>query len=331
MASMADVLPHPPGLAAQQDVWEPSHRPQFVLLFPTHLASDQVHVAERLVMLAAALERAPRASDLLLCIAVQYRDAASRAAAVEFASRLEDAVRLSGLHVVKVALESRLKVDSINWAWASIARDRATWLGWIDDDVHVEPGGVTALINACEAAPLDVVAVGLNKRAQTRPTLTSRILKERREALGALRYPHGCCVCVRSSAGLLPIPRDVSDDGWIAAKLVTLDPADPFSRAIVLKEPRVCYWTCPDFRTQLVRIRRIYIDSYIILLKHLSPEHRKVFMEQVLFRRRSGMTVKQVLLWPISQGVPRLMWLSLGASIWARARLNRPMKWPAWS
>ena len=212
----------------------------------------------------------------------------------EAASRLQalaaEAAGLASVHFVGMVLPGPGKPSTLNAGIAVADKHDVTAVGWIDDDIRLEPGCLANMIRAFTEAGCRG-AVGGTKVAHARQYATSRLL-HRLKALTATatNYPHGCCLLVEREVVSGGIPdRYLCDDGYVCFRLLDPDAADPLHHLRLVPDARCHYEVAGPAGQSRRRIRRLLLNHIIYLADWSYPASRHYFRD-ILF---SGM-------WPLT-------------------------------
>lgn len=338
-AVLNDPVPGPPGELVPGDLELFAACPAQVLaVFPTHLARPQEEPRETLRDFARQLIHASRTLDLpiALVVGMQYQPEGDANLAVERARWLLEDLPQGLAAVTAFTLRSRIKVDTLNAAHTLALQMGAPALTWIDDDVSLDPGGLTALCStwldpgfaACDAFGLKRVAI----RSQN---WLARINAVRRSFARDQKHPFGCSILLRTASDAWPLAR-WSDDTWLAAALIDPAAADPFHRSHVVMSHAVYYQVPEGFIYAISRIRRIH-NHQLMVLSAVTPEQGAIYMTQAMFggvfaRRSRGLKGMAGLLLSLAmQSTSMVLWLLRAGWYLFRGALNWPVQRPPWA
>ncbi|MER5358441.1 hypothetical protein [Streptomyces sp. NPDC002785] len=246
--------------------------------------------------------------------------------------------RLPGLRVCGLSLPGPGKPRTLNAAIEVAELLGCVGVGWVDDDVTLEPGCLARLVRDFLAAGCRG-AVGATKIPHTKEFRTSRLLARAKAiAAPATNYPHGCCILVATDvmAGGMP-GRYISDDGYVCFRLLDPRLADPLSHLRLVPDARCHYYVAGPAGETRRRIRRLLLNHLVDLADWPLPVARHYF-RHVLF---GGM-------WPLTGfdgsrgrrfglGKSAIKWLyfgwfaGLGAGLYLRGLFNRPLRQVDWA
>lgn len=318
--------------------------PTLALIAPSYVAravwDEQRTGMERLLDRIAEAARAHPGVAVVCLLGMQWSALGEEAEAVR---RLElllrrAQVRTPELRCCGLVLRGPGKPRTLN-AGITVAESLGcAGIGWVDDDVTLEPGCLTALVRGfldgdCRAA------VGATKVPRATRHLTSRLLhRAKAVAAPATSYPHGCCMLVPAAvvAGGLP-DRYVSDDGYVCFRLLDPDRADPLHQLRLVPGARCHYHVAGPAGETRRRIRRLLLNHLIDLADWPLPVARCYF-GRILFR---GM-------WPLTRwdgsrpvagalGNALIKWLyfcwfsAVAAELYLRGLLGRPLRRVGWA
>ncbi|WP_229891024.1 hypothetical protein [Streptomyces lavendofoliae] len=341
-----DGRPEPRGAREAADALRPAPATgtAVALVAPTYVGRGTL--AEQEERLDALLERVVEAADahpdvgVLLFVGMQWRDAAEEKEALRRLAALvrRAAARAPGVRACGLSLRGPGKPRTLNAAFAVARTLGCAGVGWLDDDVTLEPGCLAHLVRAfvtdgCRGA------VGATKVPHTAAYATSRALaRAKAVAAPATCYPHGCCVLVATDvvAGGMP-DRYVSDDGYVCFRLLDPGLPDPLRYLRLVPEARCHYVVAGPAGETRRRIRRLLLNHLIDLADWPLPVARYYF-RHVLF---GGM-------WPLTgfdrargvrhgAAVAAIKWLyfcwfcGVGAELYVRGLLRRPLREVRWA
>jgi hypothetical protein len=312
-----------------------------IFLIPTHAMQNTSTILAQLSRVIHATEHLQKSAGLQVQVVViiQYgMDSQTlKLKAYDIARRVNDLNARKGISVWVAIFDATTKVDSINQVWKLASSCSAKAIGWCDDDVRFESHTLSSMWSALFA---NTWVVGCAKRGNTTGnTFTAKLLIERRARNGKPRYPHGCMILASTTAPAFPIPRRVSDDGWIAASLLEsrTEMENVFAGCSVI-DSVVEYDVQETMKNQFIRVVRIYIDSFQILA--LLPELKRIhFLKYALFPRLFDAPIfKDSLsrygLWEF-RGVGHLIcfgiWLGVGTVLQCKRALGLTVERPDWS
>ncbi|MER6910211.1 hypothetical protein ABT354_00855 [Streptomyces sp. NPDC000594] len=175
------------------------------------------------------------------------------------------------------------KPRTLNAAIAVAEALGAAGVGWVDDDVTLDPGALARLVTAFRAAGCRG-AVGATKVPHTKEYATSRALARAKEiSATATSYPHGCCILVGTDvvAGGMP-GRYLSDDGYVCFRLLAPELPDPLARLRLVPDAICHYYVAGPAGETRRRIRRLLLNHLVDLADWPLPVARHYF-RHVLF------------------------------------------------
>jgi hypothetical protein len=244
----------------------------------------------------------------------------------------------SGVGFVGLSLAGPGKVRTLNAAIGLAERGHFAGVGWCDDDVRMEAGALQRMVasfleRGCQGA------VGATKIPHPKPYVTSKLLyRAKQVAAPATNYPHGCCILVATSVVIGGIPdRYLSDDGYVCFRLLDPDLDDPQRYLHLVPDARCHYLVAGPAGQTRRRIRRLLLNHHVYLADWPIPVSRYYF-HRILF---PGM-------WPVAgwdgqRGFctalqnAAIKWLyfcwfvAVGAELWLRGLVNRPLRRLTWS
>ncbi|GLF92727.1 glycosyltransferase [Streptomyces yaizuensis] len=318
--------------------------PALALIAPTCVGRDSLAgqqrrldgVLERVAELTAAHPGVP----VVLLLGMQWTSGAERD---ESAHRLEvllrrAAARLPGVRCLGLSLPGPGKPRTLNAGIAIAEELGCAGVGWVDDDVTLDPGALARLTDAFRAAGCRG-AVGATKIPHTKAYATSRLLARAKEiATPATSYPHGCCILVATDvvAGGLP-GRYISDDGYVCFRLLAPGESDPLVRLRLVPDAICHYYVAGPAGETRRRVRRLLLNHLVDLADWPLPAARHYF-RRVLF---AGM-------WPLTGwdgsrgrriGVQKaaIAWIYFGwfagvaAELYVRGVTGRPLRRIEWA
>lgn len=333
-----DPEPPPPGWP-DPDALVALHAADVRLLaiLPTHIGRPIDAVRESLVEYTDQLAVAAEVLGLAigLVVGVQYRDPAQIDQAGAFARAL-CADLPANLFAVPMLLRSRIKVDTINAAAAVGIACEATWMLWIDDDITMDAGGLTALLRVAEERRGEEVwTFGLQRVPVRSADWVAQATATRRQFARRQRYPYGCCCLVRLDAPVWPLLR-WSDDTWLAARVVDPQASDPYRRACIITSHAVYAEVPAGWNYSWSRIRRIQTNQ-VMTLAALDPEQAARYATAGMFGGvvyRPGSGFKRWLAYLLSLGIQGLsiaVWIGRASWLLLRGMTGRPVRRPAWA
>ncbi|MFF3485330.1 hypothetical protein ACFYXC_18975 [Streptomyces sp. NPDC002701] len=318
--------------------------PALALIAPTYVSRGTL--AEQEERLDALLDRVAELAEehpdapAVLFVGMQWSSAEERDESVRRlrALLLRARGRLPRLPVCGLSVPGPGKPRTLNAAIAVAELLGCAGVGWVDDDVTLDPGCLSRLVRDFRAAGCRG-AVGATKVPHTKDFATSRLLARAKAiAAPATNYPHGCCILVATDvlAGGLP-GRYVSDDGYVCFRL--LDPAlpDPLARLRLVPDARCHYYVAGPAVETRRRIRRLLLNHLVDLADWPLPVVRHYF-RHLLFAD----------MWPLTgfdgtggrrRGVQKALikWLyfawfaGVGAELYLRGLTGRPLRAVEWA
>ena len=273
---------------------------RLAFVLPTHLRRDDADghrtwFREVLEQLGQVPETVPEVSVVVL-VGMQWMRPEEEAEATERLRALAELTGLTGptgptgptgerpaVGFVGLSLPGPGKVSTLNAGIAVADALGLTAVGWLDDDVRLEPGCLANLVRDFRRHGYRG-AVGATKIPHARPYVTSRLL-HRAKALTetATSYPHGCCILVERSVVSGGIPdRYVCDDGYVCFRLLDPDHPDALHQLRLVPDARCHYGVAGPARQSRRRIRRLLLNHVIYLADWSYPVSRHYF-RHILF------------------------------------------------
>lgn len=288
------------------------------------------------------LERVPEAVPgvrVVVLAGMQWMGPGEEAESIE---RLRDLARLAdarnAVRFVGLSLPGPGKVSTLNAGIAVADELHLTAVGWLDDDVRLEPGCLPNLVRDF-AGHGYTGAVGATKVAHARPYVTSRLLHRAKAVTAtATNYPHGCCLLVERSVVTGGIPdRYVCDDGYVCFRLLDPDHTDALRHLRLVPGARCHYDVAGPAGQSRRRIRRLLLNHIIYLADWSYPVSRHYF-RRILFPgmwpltgfdssagRRRGLA-KSAITWIYFAWFART-----AAELYLRGLLRRPLREVRWA
>ncbi|MEU4526623.1 hypothetical protein AB0F49_00170 [Micromonospora ureilytica] len=242
------------------------------------------------------------------------------------------------VHFLGLSLQGPMKVRTLNAGIRLADEWGLTAVGWLDDDVELEPGCLRNLLGAFLAGGCRG-AVGATKLPHTYRYLTSRLLHQAKAITEtATNYPHGCCILVARGVVTGGIPdRYVCDDGYVCFRLLAPEADDPLHLLRLVPEARCHYYVAGPAGQTSRRIRRILLNASVYLADWSYPVSRHYF-RRILF---DGM-------WPLTNWDARkghrhaaakasIKWIYFGwfvrtaGELYLRGLLHRPLRQIDWA
>ncbi|MET7571736.1 hypothetical protein ABZT04_24975 [Streptomyces sp. NPDC005492] len=318
--------------------------PVLALIAPTYVSRGTL--GEQSERLDALLERVAELTEerpdapVVLFVGMQWSTAEEETESVRRLRELllRARARLPRLPVCGLSLPGPGKPRTLNAAIEVAELLGCAGVGWVDDDVVLDPGCLSWLARDFLAAGCRG-AVGATKIPHTKAFATSRLLARAKAiAAPATNYPHGCCILVAADvvSGGLP-GRYVSDDGYVCFRLLDPGLPDPMARLRLIPDARCHYHVAGPAGETRRRIRRILLNHLVDLADWPLPVARHYF-RHVLF---AGM-------WPLTgfdaSGGQRLgaqkalikwvyfAWFAgVGAELYLRGLTGRPLRAVEWA
>ncbi|MDX3852344.1 hypothetical protein [Streptomyces sp. AK02-01A] len=318
--------------------------PVFTLVAPTyvrrHTLAEQEERLDRLLERVDEAVREHPGAGFVLFLGMQWsvpeeeKEALRRLEALlSRAGRHRSAVRVAGL-----SLPGPGKPRTLNAAIAVAETLGCAGVGWLDDDVTLEPACLAHLVGdfldgGCRGA------VGATKIPHAKPQTTSRLLHRAKAVAGpATNYPHGCCILVATDvmAGGMP-DRYVSDDGYVCFRLLDPDLPDPLAHLRLVPGARCHYHVAGPAGETRRRIRRLLLNHLVDLADWPLPVTRHYF-RHILFPGMWPLTG-----WSGSKGVAQgvgnaaIKWVyfgwfaAVGAELYLRGLFRRPLRGIRWA
>jgi hypothetical protein len=314
-------------------------RPVLLLVLPTYVGraayEDQAACVRRLLE-----QLADDGSGLVVLLVVGMQWGPGEAAeAYSRLERLGDLARREGLGYAGIALPHVGKRATLNAAFALGRRIDCVGAGWIDDDVVLAPGCLAALLRRFTAAGA-CGAVGARKIGHARNFRASRVLHWAKgiAKTPARGYPHGCCMIVDADCVAAGVPsRYVCEDDYFCFRLLAPQTSRPLGRLTVVQEA-VCHHTVGGPTSEIYRrIRRSLFTAHVLQADFPAPV-ASYYLRSMQFYG----------LWPLSEldrsrgpAFAAVKWvvkavyfawfLEVGAELFVRGLVNRPMRRIAWS
>ncbi|WP_231631734.1 hypothetical protein, partial [Streptomyces clavuligerus] len=318
--------------------------PALVLVAPT--AVGRATAAEQHERLDALFDRVAETTavhpgvPVVLAVGMQWTAPEDEPRARDRLRSLLDraAARLPQVAPLGLWLPGPGKPRTLNAAVAVAEALGAAGVGWVDDDVTLDPGALAHLVTAFREGGCRG-AVGATKVPHTKEFATSRTLARAKEITAtATGYPHGCCILVGTDvvAGGLP-GRYLSDDGYICFRLLAPGEPDPLARLRLVPDAICHYYVAGPAGETRRRIRRLLLNHLVDLGDWPLPVARHYF-RHVLFAGVWPLTD-----WDGSRGrrlglqKAALGWLYLGwftkvaAELGLRGVLRRPLRRIEWA
>jgi len=254
----------------------------FVL--PTMLSrADEVGHGAQVAHLVEQLAGAPEGVSRALIVGLQYGDADPHLAMDRLRVVIESVVT-SDVMLVGLALKGPCKSLTLNTCFRLLSGLDLLGIGWLDDDVRLEPGALGALVRRF-LAKSGRGAVGAIKVGHKRDNLVARALWHMKHVTQpATNYPHGCCILVESAVVAEGIPARFcsSDDGFVCFSL--LDPAapDPMRLLELVPEARCHHFVGGSAAQTRRRLQRM-LTNHQIFMAFFGPEIATYYFQHVLF------------------------------------------------
>lgn len=238
-------------------------------------------LVERMWQQVLEVEAAHPELPLALMIGLQHGSAQE----TEAVRRLEAAAAKNpcrSARFIGLRLETTGKVRTHN---AAIALTRALGLrcmGWVDDDVLLEPGCLATLVDRFLRKGRG--AVGAVKKPVPGEHWSARLLyKVKRYTNPAANYPHACCEVISMDVLARGIPpRYVSDDGFVCFELLDPTLPNPLDALELVEEARCSHVVGGDTSSAtLARIRRMLLNHHIFLADY--PSKARYYRRNMLF------------------------------------------------
>ncbi len=321
-----------------------SGSPALALIAPTYVSRGTL--AEQEERFDALLDRVAELTDdrpeapVVLFVGMQW---ASAEEADESVTRLRALLararaRLPRVPVCGLSLPGPGKPRTLNAAIEIAELLGCVGVGWVDDDVTLDPGCLSHLARDFLAGGCRG-AVGATKIPHTKQFATSRLLaRAKAVAAPATNYPHGCCMLVATDvlSGGMP-GRYISDDGYVCFRLLDPDLPDPLARLRLVPDARCHYYVAGPAGETRRRIRRILLNHLVDLADWPLPVVRH-YLGHILF---AG-------LWPLTSfdatagrrhGVQKALikWLyfgwfaGVGTELYLRGLTGRPLRAVEWA
>ncbi|MEU7657356.1 hypothetical protein [Streptomyces lincolnensis] len=336
--------PLPGHARAAADALRADVRPALALIAPTYVSrgplGDQEKRLDALLEQVAGLTEAQPDAPVVLFVGMQWSSPEEEDESVRRLRALlgRVRVRLPRLAVCGLSLPGPGKPRTLNAAVEVAELLGCVGVGWVDDDVVLEPGCLAALARDFLAGGCRG-AVGATKVPHTKAFATSRLLARAKEiAAPATAYPHGCCILVATDvlSGGMP-GRYISDDGYVCFRLLDPEAPDPLGRLRLVPDALCHYHVAGPAGETRRRIRRLLLNHLVDLADWPLPVVRHYF-RHLLF---SGM-------WPLTgfdaadgrrRGVQKaaIKWLyfawfaGIGTELFLRGLTGRPLYRVEWA
>jgi|GEM_PF-4466941 len=306
-------------------------------VYPTHIGRPVEEARKILHVFAGQLADAAESLDLPigLVLGVQFQHPADLDQAHAFAEALLDGLPVGLNATVALLIRSRIKTDTINAAFELATSTGARWQTWIDDDITLAEGGLTALLAAArDHEQEEIWTFGLTRTSIRGADMLSGMTTLRRRHNRGQPYPIGCSVLVRTDAPVWPIPR-WSDDSWLAARIIDPVAPRPFRRSLIVETHDVKQQVPEGLGYAWSRVRRIHTNQ-IMILSILDPLQGQRYMMSGMFGgifgRGGGVkAIPGILVSLAMQSVAISMWLMRAHFIALRGALHMPVKRPPWA
>ncbi|WP_211275451.1 hypothetical protein [Actinoplanes rectilineatus] len=267
--------------------------PSFAFVLPTHLRryDEAGHRSWFRDVLAQFAGPVGTGAQVIVMVGMQWMRPEEEAEAIgRLRSLAAETAGHDAVHFIGLSLPGPGKPATLNAGIAVADEYDLTAVGWVDDDIRLEPGCLAAMIEdfvrgGCRGA------VGGTKVPHARKYATSRLL-HRLKALTATatNYPHGCCLLVERAVVSGGIPdRYLCDDGYVCFRLLDPEAADPLRHLRLVPDARCHYEVAGPAGQTGRRIRRLLLNHVIYLADWSYPVSRHYF-RSILF---SGM-------WPLT-------------------------------
>ena len=307
--------------------------PTYVGRGPLGLQQQSVEqILQRLGEVRAARPDLP----LVLFIGMQHQPG-QEAEARERIARLLGLAPAPGIWLVGFRVPGAGKVLTLNTAFRAAAPLGVAGIGWIDDDVLLEPGCLLHLVDrfrrdGCRGA------VGATKRPVARRNRASRFFFQlKRVADTASNYPHGCCILVAAPVVAGGIPdRYESDERYVCFELLRPGEPDPLHLLRLVPEAGCVHHVGGTLPEMVRRINRMFIYHHVFLADYPAPVARYYFGEVLFYGlwplapwdRRSP-PPRALLRW-LSK-LPYFTWFALvGLALAARGACGVPLRRAQW-
>lgn len=310
----------------------------FCFILPTYVGSNEpnkqveqmIHIFDRVNEVAENFDHVP----IILFIAFQFTEGHSEVAKkiMEQFFKQQKQCR-SNLKLIGFINKGSRKKINLNIAISFVQNFNLSGIGWVDDDVYLEPKCLVYLVEKFIKMP-SPCAVGAKKIAASYTGWHSRVLKKiKLLTQPAMNYPHGCCILVSPEVIIKGIPnRYCSEDGYICFELISPNEKDPFYRLCIVPES-IChhYVGAKTLKETLQKIRRLLLN-HIIFMADYPKEVSIYYFQFSLFyglwplspwSTKLSLT-KRLLAWPIK--MIHFSWFVItGLEVIIRAMINRPV------
>ncbi len=243
----------------------------------------------------------------------------------------------STVNILLLSIVAQRKMMSLNCMIAIANRARARAVGWIDDDIVLSDGALTALWRELAAAGYRG-AVGPRKIGRPMKNVSSRVVFGFKSVTApATNYPHGCCLLVDAAVVGRGIPwKYASDDGFVCFELLRPEASDPM-HLLRICESATCYHDvgAPTFRANWTRVRRMQLNHLIMMASYPTAVGRYYF-RNILFPglwpiggRSDAPPWRGLLKWSFKL-IHFLVFLSVAIELIVRGWLGRPLGGIVW-
>jgi len=256
------------------------------LVVPTYVgrASAEGHceMVEAILSQICQIHGAHPEMQVVLIVGMQW-DGDLRADSIQ---RLGTLARLSGrsqVPFVGLSLTKTRKTATLNAAIEVANGFRADGIGWLDDDVRLEPHCFQRMVERLAAKGFRG-AVGAVKKGRPRFNLASRLLFLAKSVTQpACNYPHGCCILVERRVVEKGIPsRYVSDDGYVCFELLDPSRPNPLEMLELVADTGCLHYVGGSAGQNRARIRRM-LTNHVIFLSDYPPEVSTYYFRHILF------------------------------------------------
>ncbi|MEM9556297.1 MAG: hypothetical protein AAGC60_18725 [Acidobacteriota bacterium] len=249
----------------------------FVL--PTALGRSRDSLPGRVAELASQIAEVHRETSLpvVLVVGLQWFEGEEDEATTLLDAALRGALDVveadQPVHLVGLTLRGPGKVETLRTCLPLVSSLGLQGLGWVDDDIELEPGCLARLVAGFLERAGGPRVVGAVKVPHRREEAASRWLFRLKQHMDpAVNYPHGCCMMVDASLLDRGIPaRYTCDDGYFCYEILQRVPEQAAQR-LALVDEAVCHYSVGAARGRLLpRLRRLLLHHLVFLADYPPP------------------------------------------------------------
>jgi hypothetical protein len=256
------------------------------LVVPTYVgrASAEGHreMVAAILLQISQIQNAHPEMQVVLIVGMQW-DGDLRSESIERLRALARLAARSQVPFVGLSLPKTRKTATLNAAIEVANGFRADGIGWLDDDVTLEPQCFQRMVERFAAKGFRG-AVGAVKKGRPRSNLASRLLFLAKSVTQpACNYPHGCCILVerRVVAAGIP-PRYVSDDGYVCFELLDPSRPNPLELLELVNDAGCLHYVGGSSGQNRARIRRM-LTNHVIFMSDYPPAVSAYYFRHILF------------------------------------------------